>query len=65
MSADVINLRRARKAARRDKAELEATENRVAFGQNAAERERLQAQRERGVRHLDQHRLTSPHSEKP
>ena len=64
MSADIVNLRRARKAARRNKAELEATENRVAFGQSTAERERLQAERERGGRHLDRHRLTPSHSEK-
>jgi hypothetical protein len=65
VSADIVNLRRVRKAARRNKAELEAAENRAAFGQSAAERERLQAQRERGVRHLDQHRLTLSHSDNP
>jgi hypothetical protein len=64
VSADIVNLRRARKAARRNEAESGAAENRVAFGQSAAERERLQAERERGGRHLDRHRLTSSHSEK-
>lgn len=57
MSADVVNLRRARKAAKREKAEAEAAENRIAFGVSAEERERLQEQKRRGEKHLDQHRL--------
>jgi hypothetical protein len=64
VSADIVNLRRARKAARRNKAELEAAENRAGFGQSAAERERLKAERERDMRHLDRHRLAPSHSEK-
>ncbi|MBV9393173.1 MAG: DUF4169 family protein [Methylobacteriaceae bacterium] len=58
MSADVINLRRARKAARRDKAEAQAAVNRTAFGASTAERERLKAEKQRRAKHLDQHRLT-------
>jgi hypothetical protein len=58
VSADLVNLRRARKAARRGKAEAKAAENRAAFGLSAAERERLKVEKERGVRQLDQHRLT-------
>ena len=64
MIADIVNLRRARKAARRDKVEAQAAENRATFGQSAAERERLQAEKQRDVRHLDRHRLTPPHSDK-
>jgi hypothetical protein len=58
VSADVVNLRRARKAALRVKAEADAAENRAAFGLKAAERLQLEADKARGVRHLDQHRLT-------
>ena len=57
MSADVVNLRRARKAAKLDKAEAQAAANRVRFGLSAAERKRLKAEQGRGVRHLDQHKL--------
>jgi hypothetical protein len=58
VSAELVNLRRARKAARRGKAEAEAAQNRVAFGLSAAERQRLKAERDRAVRQLDQHELT-------
>jgi hypothetical protein len=58
VSANVVNLRRARKAAKRDKAEAQAAENRTAFGLSAAERERLGAEKQRRAKHLDQHRLT-------
>ena len=62
MSANVVNLRRARKAAKRDKAEAEAAENRVSFGVSAAERKRLSAEEDRDARHLDQHKLTPSES---
>ena len=58
MSANVFNLRRARKAAKRDKAEAQAATNRVTFGLSAVERKRMKAEQDRGVRHLDQHKLT-------
>lgn len=38
MTADLINLRRARKNVKRDAAEKLAQENRVKFGRNAVER---------------------------
>jgi hypothetical protein len=60
VSANLVNLRRARKAAQRKKAEAIAAENRAAFGLGASERERMKTETDRGVRHLDQHRLTSP-----
>jgi hypothetical protein len=60
VSADLVNLRRVRKAAQRKKAEASAAENRAAFGLSAAERGRVKTETDRGVRHLDQHRLTSP-----
>jgi hypothetical protein len=58
VSGDVVNLRRARKAARRKQTEAKAAKNRVSFGLSAAERERLKAERQRGAKHLDHHRLT-------
>jgi hypothetical protein len=60
VSADLVNLRRARKAAQRKKAEASAARNRAAFGQTVAERERVKNETDRGIQHLDQHRLTSP-----
>ena len=62
MSADVVNLRRARKAAKRDKAEAQAAEKRIVFAVSAVERERLRAEKHRDEKHLDQHRLTLPKS---
>jgi hypothetical protein len=58
VSAEVVNLRRARKAARRDKAQAQAAENRTAFGLSGAERERLRAEKQRAAKNLDHHRLT-------
>jgi hypothetical protein len=58
VSGEIINLRRARKAARRAEAETEAAANRLSFGTSAAERERAKAEKARGARHLDQHRRT-------
>lgn len=46
MSAEIVNLRRARKARARREAEAEAAENRVRFGRSKAERERLRRQGE-------------------
>jgi hypothetical protein len=60
VTADLVNLRRVRKAAQRKKAEAVAAENRAALGLSAAERKRVKTETDRGVRHLDQHRLTSP-----
>jgi len=62
VSADIVNLRRVRKAAKRDKAEAQAAENRIAFGVSSAEREQLGAKRQHDEKHLDQHRLTPPKS---
>lgn len=58
MSADVVNLRRARKAAKRSKAETEAAANRIAFGTSLAQRAGVKQEQQRGERRLDQHRLT-------
>lgn len=53
MCAEIVNLRRARKArARRDK-ETAAAENRVRYGRTRAERERCQSERDRQAAALD------------
>jgi hypothetical protein len=64
VSADVVNLRRARKVARRAKAETKAAENRLAFGLSGGDRERLKTEKTGAARHLDQHRLTPTPSSK-
>jgi hypothetical protein len=64
MSGEIVNLRRARKAAGRGKAEAAAAENRAAFGLSAAERARLEAEKVRRVQQLDQHKLTPAPSTK-
>lgn len=56
MSADIVNLRRARKAKQRSNAEREAEANRRAFGRTKAEREVEAARREREARTLAGHR---------
>ncbi|PSC05110.1 DUF4169 domain-containing protein [Alsobacter soli] len=57
MTADIINLRRARKAKGRAAAEAQASENRVRFGRTKAERQRLEAEDELAARRLEGHRL--------
>jgi hypothetical protein len=54
--ADVINLRRARKAKDRDAREREAAEKRRRFGLTRAEKEAEAARRERAKRIIDGHR---------
>ena len=53
MSADIINLRRARKAKERQAAAKRAEENRAKFGRTKAERVATDAERDRDARHLD------------
>jgi hypothetical protein len=59
MSAEIINLRRARKAKARDAADAEAQANRIAFGRTKAERSASEADRTLAARKLDAHRLTA------
>lgn len=56
--AELINLRRARKAKAREKAEADAAANRVAFGRTKAERDQSRAEAERTTRDLDGKRLS-------
>lgn len=53
MSAEIVNLRRARKARSRTAKEKTAEQNRARFGMTRAERERLRNDEQRTKRHLD------------
>lgn len=53
---DIVNLRTARKRKARADDERRAEENRARHGVTGAERRRRQAEAEKLVRHLDQHR---------
>lgn len=56
MAADIVNLRRARKARARAEREKEAEENRRTFGRSKAEKSRQTSERERTARTIDGHR---------
>lgn len=56
MPADVINLRRARKAKARTEKEKAAEANRGAFGRTKAEKAKTAAERDRASRAIDAHR---------
>jgi hypothetical protein len=61
--AEVINLRRARKRAERDKDEQRAEANRLAHGQPKHLRERREAETEKAARDLEAHRITRENDE--
>jgi uncharacterized protein DUF4169 len=54
--ADVVNLRRARKAKKRAAAETQAQANRVSFGRTRAEKEKTQAENDAARRNLEGHK---------
>ena len=56
MPADIVNLRRARKAKARSGREKIAADNRVAFGLSKGEKQLTKAEREREQRGIDAHR---------
>jgi hypothetical protein len=56
VSADILNLRRARKAKARAEKDAEAEENRRRFGRTKEEKAKDTADRERAGRHIDGHR---------
>ncbi|MGL4439855.1 MAG: DUF4169 family protein [Bosea sp. (in: a-proteobacteria)] len=58
MSADIINLRLARKQKARAEAGKAAAENRVSFGLSKAERVTAKAAKDIANRQLDGHRLS-------
>jgi hypothetical protein len=55
--AEIINLRRARKRAKRDEDDKRAAENRLAHGRPKAERDLQEARHELTERRLDAHRI--------
>jgi hypothetical protein len=56
MSAEIVNLRRARKDKARAGKEREAEANRIAFGRTKAEKLATKAERDAGARKLDGHK---------
>jgi hypothetical protein len=56
MSAEIINLRRARKAKARSEHETRAADNRVAFGRTKAEKALAEAERRRAETSIEGHR---------
>jgi hypothetical protein len=56
MPADIVNLRRARKAKARAEREKTAADHRVAFGRSKVEKQLTKAERERAARTIDAHR---------
>lgn len=63
--AEIINLRRARKAGTRAGKEAQAAENRLRFGASGAERAATSAALKKGDSHLDGHRLDCPADSPP
>ena len=58
MMAEIINLRRARKARTKSQKEEQAAQNRLLFGLSKTERESSAALRDKDKRQLDAHQLT-------
>jgi hypothetical protein len=65
VTAEIVNLRKARKAKARSEAESRAAENRVRFGRTRAERETLAVEQDRAVRSLEGHRREARADEAP
>ena len=63
MSAEIINLRRARKERARIEKERQAEENRRLFGLNKAERRHEAQEKDRQSRQLDGHEIVSSRSD--
>lgn len=60
MTADIVNLNKARKKKARAERATQAQENRVRFGQTKAERSKAAAERERIARELEGARRIGP-----
>ena len=56
MTAEIVNLRNARKRAKRSQDEKVAAHNRVTHGTPKALRQEIEARRDKAVRDLDAHR---------
>lgn len=63
--AEIVNLRRARKARERAVSEARASENRAAFGRSKAEQQTTMAQAELDQRQHEGHRLVAVTDPKP
>ncbi|MBB3808523.1 DUF4169 family protein [Pseudochelatococcus contaminans] len=61
--AEIINLRRARKARARTEKEAQAAENRLRFGVSALQRRTDADERDKAKRHLDGHRRSDETAE--
>ncbi len=57
MTAEIVNLRKARKEKARSARDREADQNRRLHGRTAAEKKKEAAERERAKRHVAEHRL--------
>ncbi|HEV7338585.1 MAG TPA: DUF4169 family protein [Bosea sp. (in: a-proteobacteria)] len=55
--AEIVNLRRARKAKARSEAEAQAAQNRIEFGRTKAERKLTEAEKALQAARLEGHRL--------
>lgn len=60
MSADIINLRQARKHKARAEAETRAAQNRVSSGLSKSERKASKVDRDSASRKLDGHQMSPP-----
>ena len=59
MSADIVNLRQARKQKARNERETVAEDNRRKFGRTKAEKQAIEREKSGLQRHVDGHKLTS------
>ena len=57
MSAEVVNLRKARKDAKKREDAERAAANRIAYGRTKAQRESHEEQKQKSSRHLDGHKI--------
>jgi hypothetical protein len=62
--AEIVNLRRARKAKARSEAEAQAAQNRVEFGRTKAERKLTEAEKALQAARLEGHRLDGAKDDK-
>lgn len=62
--AEIVNLRRARKARDRAEAEARASQNRITFGRTKAEREQTEAEKALQASRLEGHRLDAGKDDK-
>lgn len=65
MSAEILNLRLARKRKQRVEKEKNAEENRLKFGQSKTEKAVLHLEKQKLDAQLDQHQLSSTDSSEP